>query len=357
MTWSAPSTGGRRRSTRSRPTSARSAAQPTTVTGTPPATNATVTGLKPAAATRSPCRRQPERRRARPRTPPTPSRRPRAPRRRRRRKSPPSGARARRLVSWTAPTSNGGSAITGYKITPYAGGTAQATPVAGTPRVRLDAPVTGLTNGTSYTFTVSGHQRHRRRVPASAPSAAITPQDTIFDFATPATVDSGRRHLGRARREVHLRSSGQRSRVSASTRRPPTPAPTSAACGRSSGTLLASATFTGETASGWQQVNFSTPVAITANTTYVAALLRAQRPLLRHLRGLRLGGVTNPPLTRARQRAPAPTASTPTAPPARSRSSSFNATNYWVDVDFAPRPAAARPGHRRGGHGRTGSAA
>ena len=41
----------------------------------------------------------------------------------------------------------------------------------------------------------------------------------------------------------------------------------------SSGTLLASATFANETASGWQQVNFSTPVAISANTTYVAAYL------------------------------------------------------------------------------------
>src|SRR5882762_9168794 len=39
----------------------------------------------------------------------------------------------------------------------------------------------------------------------------------------------------------------------------------------SSGTLLATATFTGETASGWQQVNFSTLVAITANTVYVAS--------------------------------------------------------------------------------------
>ncbi len=37
------------------------------------------------------------------------------------------------------------------------------------------------------------------------------------------------------------------------------------------GTLLATATFTGETASGWQQVNLSTPVAIAANTTYVAS--------------------------------------------------------------------------------------
>ena len=39
----------------------------------------------------------------------------------------------------------------------------------------------------------------------------------------------------------------------------------------SAGQLLASATFTNETASGWQQVNFSQPVAITKNTTYVAS--------------------------------------------------------------------------------------
>jgi hypothetical protein len=39
----------------------------------------------------------------------------------------------------------------------------------------------------------------------------------------------------------------------------------------STGALLAQATFTGETASGWQQVTFSSPIAISANTTYVAA--------------------------------------------------------------------------------------
>jgi len=37
------------------------------------------------------------------------------------------------------------------------------------------------------------------------------------------------------------------------------------------GTLLATAVATNETASGWQQVNFSTPVMIAANTTYVAS--------------------------------------------------------------------------------------
>src|SRR5207248_729893 len=36
------------------------------------------------------------------------------------------------------------------------------------------------------------------------------------------------------------------------------------------GTLLATATFTNETSSGWQQVSFSKPVVVTANTTYVA---------------------------------------------------------------------------------------
>ncbi len=38
----------------------------------------------------------------------------------------------------------------------------------------------------------------------------------------------------------------------------------------SSGALLASATFAGETASGWQQVNFSSPVNVTSGTVYVA---------------------------------------------------------------------------------------
>src|SRR5439155_21480576 len=37
------------------------------------------------------------------------------------------------------------------------------------------------------------------------------------------------------------------------------------------GSLLASATFTGETAAGWQQVTFSQPVAVQAGTIYVAS--------------------------------------------------------------------------------------
>ena len=38
-----------------------------------------------------------------------------------------------------------------------------------------------------------------------------------------------------------------------------------------SGTLLASTTFAGETASGWQEAPLPAPIAIAANTTYVAS--------------------------------------------------------------------------------------
>ncbi len=56
-------------------------------------------------------------------------------------------------VKWTAPSTNHGSAISGYVVTPYLGGTAQA------PRVfnstATTETLTGLTNGKTYTFKVA----------------------------------------------------------------------------------------------------------------------------------------------------------------------------------------------------------
>ena len=42
------------------------------------------------------------------------------------------------------------------------------------------------------------------------------------------------------------------------------------------GTQLATGTFTGETASGWQTLQFASPVAITKNTVYVASYFAPQ---------------------------------------------------------------------------------
>ena len=63
-----------------------------------------------------------------------------------------SAGSSRATVSWTAPTSNGGTAITSYVVTPFVNGVAQASTTVGNV---TSATITGLTNGTSYTFEVA----------------------------------------------------------------------------------------------------------------------------------------------------------------------------------------------------------
>ncbi|WP_460343857.1 DUF4082 domain-containing protein [Actinoallomurus acanthiterrae] len=102
-----------------------------------------------------------------------------------------------------------------------------------------------------------------------------------------------------------------------------------------SGTLLANATFTGESASGWQQVNFTAPVAVTANTTYIASYFTSSgfysvtRPYF-------TSAYTNGPLT-----APASADSGGNGVYAYGATNAFptgtyQLTNYWVDVVFVP---------------------
>ena len=86
-----------------------------------------------------------------------------------------SNADAQSVVSWTAPASNGGSAVTGYTVTPYIGGVAQAPQIFAS--VIASQAVTGLTNGTSYTFTVAATNTAGTSTP-STPSAAAVPAAT-----------------------------------------------------------------------------------------------------------------------------------------------------------------------------------
>jgi hypothetical protein len=104
----------------------------------------------------------------------------------------------------------------------------------------------------------------------------------------------------------------------------------------STGTRLATATFSGETASGWQQVSFSTPVAITASTVYVASYYTSKGHYSDDQNYFAGKGVDSPPL-----HALADGVSGYNGVYAYGSTSSFpnqgwQSSNYWVDVVFQP---------------------
>ena len=153
-----------------------------------------------------------------------------------------------------------------------------APPVTGTDRLRRDHPDGHLhpngASGSADDLHGHGHRRHghRRATPMAAPatwtfttSRATTCPCTILDAVGHAGPSAARRRHrpGRAGREVphrhrrlhHRRPLLQGRRQHRHPHRQPVDR---------DGTRLATATFTGETATGWQQVSFANPVAVTA---------------------------------------------------------------------------------------------
>jgi hypothetical protein len=94
-------------------------------------------------------------------------------------------------LSWTAPD-DGGSPITSYTVTPYIGSVAQApTTVSGSPPWPT-ATVTGLRNGTTYSFTVTATNAVGSGPPsAAAPSSGATQTRSVSAAATPSASSEG----------------------------------------------------------------------------------------------------------------------------------------------------------------------
>ena len=89
------------------------------------------------------------------------------------------------LVSWQAPASDGGAPVTGYVVTAFPGGGRCSTAGA------LSCTVTGLTNGLSYTFSVTA-TNSAGTSPPSAPSSPITPTTVPSNpIAVSATAEDG----------------------------------------------------------------------------------------------------------------------------------------------------------------------
>jgi hypothetical protein len=118
----------------------------------------------------------------------------------------------------------------------------------------------------------------------------------------------------------------------------------------STGQLLASATFTNETVSGWQEVSFASPVLISANTIYVASYHTNVGQYAADKAYFATSEWDNPPL-----HALAGGASGGDGVYAYGASSAFpahtyNSENYWVDVVFTPAEAPAETPKCNGGH-------
>lgn len=251
----------------------------------------------------------------------------------------------RATVTWTAPTSGGPP--TGYRITPYVEGQPQAA-------VNVSAPATektiaGLAPGVTYTFTVTAINAAGAG-PESSPSNAVTPSAseepfTIFGLATPGTVDSG--DGGSVELGVKFRSDtvgvveGIRFYKSA--------ANTGTHVGAlwtANGALIAQVAFSDETASGWQEARFASPIPIEPETTYVASYFAPNGHYSVNGPSLTTG-VDNPPLHALAGSAGGngvfAYGSSPSFP-----SQTFQASNYWVDVLFAPTAPPDLPGQVTG---------
>src|SRR6266403_1504625 len=100
------------------------------------------------------------------------------------------------------------------------------------------------------------------------------------------------------------------------------------------GTLLASATFTGESASGWQQVNFSNPVAVTANTVYVASYHTNAGHFSDDLNYFVASGVDNAPLHALANGAGSVNGVYAFGSTSLFPANGYISSNFWVDVVF-----------------------
>ena len=102
------------------------------------------------------------------------------------------------------------------------------------------------------------------------------------------------------------------------------------------GTPLATATFASETATGWQQVNLSSPVSIAANTTYLASYYAPNGRYSADGGAFATAGIDNAPLHALRDGVDGGNGLYRYGTGGGFPTDTFQSTNYWVDVVFQP---------------------
>jgi len=236
-------------------------------------------------------------------------------------------------LSWTASTDNVG--VTGYRI--YRDGVLLGS-VLGASTTYQDQTVVP---GNTYAYAVQATDAaSNASSDSNEPSITLVPTSTWIAADSPFGIDTDPSPLElgvKFRPLVNGKVTGVRFYKGAGN--------TGTHVGRlwtSGGSSLATATFSGETATGWQQVSFSTPVNVTAGTTYVVSYSAPNGHISYTSNYFTSAGITSQYLTAMASGVDGNNgvfaASTGTFP-----SSSFNDTNYWVDATFIPNPSAGGP--------------
>ena len=203
-------------------------------------------------------------------------------------------------------------------------------------------PATPLPAGTMVTVTMSGAQdgfgqamttvSNTFNTVQAAPPTGTCPCSLWSDSTAPATPDSG----SLTPVELGVKFTANHNGYISGIRFYKSAANTGTHTGTlwsATGTQLATGTFTGESTQGWEQLNFTAPVAITAGTTYVASYFDPNGHYAVTSGGLKSAVISGPLTALA-------SGTNPNgvylwgqdAFPA----ASFNASNYWVDVVYTP---------------------
>jgi chitodextrinase len=114
----------------------------------------------------------------------------------------------------------------------------------------------------------------------------------------------------------------------------------------SGGTLLGTVTFSNETASGWQQANFATPIQVSAGPTYVVSYFAPKGGYAQNTSYFASGGVDSAPLHALAANVDGANGVYHYGSSGFPNYAGYASSNYWVDVVFntaAPPPPPPPP--------------
>jgi fibronectin type 3 domain-containing protein len=226
-------------------------------------------------------------------------------------------------LKWAASTDSSG--IKGYNV--YRNGT-KITATLVTTTSYGDAIASA---GTSYSYTVTAVDGANNESAKSAAATATTILSIWSNTVVPGTVtdpDTNAVELGvKFKSDTATTAIGVRFYKGSSN--------TGTHIGSlwsSSGTRLASVSFTNETASGWQNANFSTPVSLSANTTYIVSYFALVGHYAADIDYFYSTGVNSGNLHALKNGTNGGNGVYRYGTTSRFPTQTYNASNYWVDV-------------------------